>query len=43
MKSDNPSVLNNEVQKHVNELIKEVYKVEAHSINDFGSDLLTKK
>lgn len=39
MKSDNPSVLNNEVQKHVNEIIKEVYEVEAHSINDFGSDL----
>ena len=39
MKTDNPSVLNNEVQKYVNDILKEVYSINTHSISDFGSDL----
>jgi len=39
--SKNASVLNHEVQKYVNWIIKKVYKVPSHSIKTFDCDLST--
>lgn len=39
MKAKNPSVINQECQKYVNDIVKKVYKIPAHSIKTFSPDL----